>query len=306
MVRDATREQIVETAARLGYRPHMGARGLQTGRTATVGVITADLGNTFVTPIIHGIVAAIEPSGFMPMIAETQDDSDRCTRIIDHMLARRVDVMIVIAARTGDRALLEATARVVPLVVAGRPLEGSDLPHVIHDDQQGGRIAASHLAALGHRRIAQLHGPADVANFPRRAAGFRAAVAEGGLDDLSPPETAHSPTIEEGHRLMTLLLARHTRPTAVFAHNDLMALGARAALNGAGLRVPHDISLVGYNDLPTMGQLVPPLTTVRYPSQEIGELAGAMALAVLAGERPQDVDLEPRLIIRGSTAPPEG
>jgi LacI family transcriptional regulator len=304
LVRETTRDQIVEAAVLLGYRPHMGARGLQTGRTATVGVITADLGNTFVAPIIHGIVATIEPSGFMPMIAETQDDSDRFARIIDHMLARRVDVMIVIAARSGDLELLESAARIVPVVIAGRPLEGSLLPHVTHDDRGGGRMAASHLAALGHRSVAQLRGPGDVANFPRRTEGFRAVVEEGGLDDLSMHDEADSPTIEEGHRLMSVLLARPTRPTAVFAHNDLMALGARAALNGAGLRVPGDISLVGYNDLPTMEQLVPPLTTVRYPSQEIGELAGSNALALLAGERPKDVDLEPRLVIRGSTAPP--
>lgn len=304
LVREATRDEIVDAAARLGYRPHMGARGLQMGRTATIGVITADLGNTFVTPIIHGIVATIEPSGFMPLIAETQDDSDRFARIIDHMLSRRVDVLIVVAARTGDRALLETTAKVVPVVIAGRPLENSPLPHVIHDDRAGAQMAASHLAALGHRSIAELKGPADVANFPRRTEGFRTAVRDGGLDDLSIDATADSPTIDEGHRLMSLLLATHTLPTGVFAQNDLMALGARAALTSAGLRVPEDVSLVGYNDLPTMGQLVPPLTTVRYPSHEIGQLAGSTALTLLCGEQTEDVELEAQLVIRGSTAPP--
>lgn len=304
MVRESTRREILETASRLGYRPHMGARSLQSGRTATVGVVTADLGNTFVTPIIHGIAASIEPSGFLPMIAETEDDSERLGRIIDHMLSRRVDAIVVVAARDGDQDMLEQTATLVPIVIAGRPLEGSQLPHVIHDDVGGGAMAARHLADLGHTEVAQLHGPIDVANFPRRAKGFTAEARRRKLKEHSTGLAATSPSIEEGSRLMAAMLDGNELPTGVFAHNDLMALGAMAELSAAGLRVPDDISLVGYNDLPTVGHLQPPLTTVRYPSREVGERAGSMALALLAGDRPADITLEPNLMIRRSTAAP--
>lgn len=303
MVRESTRQEILETASRLGYRPHMGARSLQSGRTATIGVVAADLGNTFVTPIIHGIAASIESSGFLPVIAETEDDTERFGRIIDHMLARRVDALIVAAARDGDQTMLEQAAELVPIVIAARPLEGSSLPHVIHDDCGGAAMAAEHLADLGHHTVAQLYGPRDVGNFPRRATGFSEAVGRLGLREITIDVWAAGPTIEEGHRLMAPLLERDELPTAIFAHNDLMALGAMAELSAAGLRVPDDVSLVGYNDLPTVGHLQPPLTTVRYPSLDVGERAGSMALALLAGDRPADITLDPELIVRGSTCP---
>lgn len=305
MVRESTRHQIADAALRLGYRPHMGARSLQSGRTATIGIVTADLGNTFVTPIIHGVAASIEGSGFLPMIAETQDDTDRFSRIIDHMLSRRVDAMVVVAARDGDRAMLESAARLVPIVIAARPLEGSRLPHVIHDDECGGEVAARHLADLGHMGVTQIHGPIDVANFRRRATGFSGALSASQMREIPAPRGAlhaDAPTIEEGERLMAAVLESRERPSAVFAHNDLMALGAMSAIEAAGLHVPHDISMIGYNDLPTVGHLRPALTTVRYPSLEVGQHAGRIALELLGGERPGDVKLAPQLMIRDSTA----
>jgi LacI family transcriptional regulator len=301
-VKDDTRERIMDAATRLGYRPDLIARGLQSGRTASIGVIAADLGNLFVTPIIHGLTGSIEAAGMLPMIAETQDDHHRLTRILDHMLARRVDAMVVVAARSGDLAILEKAALSVPVVIAARPLDGTRLPQVIHDDHEGGRMIAEHLHQLGHTWVAQLRGPIEVANFPRRATGFGGYCHEAGLGEATLDMWAESPTIDEGTRLMQMLLDRPTRrPTAIFAHNDLMALGALGVLGSAGLRVPEDVSLVGYNDLPMVGYLSPPLTTVRYPSLEIGQTAGLMVQQLLSGERPSDHNLEPRLVVRGST-----
>lgn len=306
MVRESTRRTILETASELGYRPHMGARSLQSGRTATVGIIAADLGNTFVTPIIHGVAAALEAASFLPLIAETQDDSERFSLIVDHMLSRRVDAMVVVASRDGDQTMLESAAKLVPIVVAGRPLEGSNLPHVIHDDRLGGEMVAEHLADLGHHRVAQLLGPVDVANFPRRTIGFRAVCERESLDEITTGLAAMGPTIDEGHRLMEAMLHAGDTPTAVFAQNDLMALGAMTVLARAGLKVPDDVSLVGYNDLPTVGHLHPALTTIRYPSRKVGLHAGQMALELLEGARPPDVNMAPELIVRDSTACPSG
>ena len=127
-VKDATRLHIEAVAHKLGYRPDMVARGLKSGRTAAVGVIVADLGNTFITPVIHGLTAAVETAGMMPMIAETEDDHDRFSNILDHMLSRRVDAMVVTSARSADRETLESAGRIVPIVVAGRPLDDTSLP----------------------------------------------------------------------------------------------------------------------------------------------------------------------------------
>jgi LacI family transcriptional regulator len=306
-VREETRSHIRDVAGRLGYRPHLIARGLQTGRTATIAFIAADLGNTFVTPIIHGLASAIEGDGMLPVIAETRDHHDTFAAILDHMLSRRVDGMVVAAARAGDREILESAARVVPVVLAGRPLDDSTLPHVVHNDRQGGELAAAHLADLGHVRVAQLRGPADVANFPRRAAGFSAVATERGMDVVEVGDYGSHPIASEGERLMSRLLELPgALPTAVFAHNDLMALGARSALGARGLRVPEDVSLVGYNDLPLVGRLTPPLTTIRYPSLEVGRSAGELVIQLLGGERGADHPLQPELVVRASTAPPDG
>lgn len=301
-VKESTRQRIIEAATMLGYRPDMVARGLQSGKTGTIGVIAADLGNTFVTPVIHGIAASLEPAGILPTIAESQDDHARIENILNHMLSRRVDGIISLAARAADQEVLEAANKVVPVVLAGRPLDRTTLCQVIHHNEEGGRLVAEHLHGLGHRKVAQLRGPDDVANFPRRARGFSAVAEATGMEEVSLPDAAERPISQEGGRLMDGLLdSSADLPTAVFAHNDLMALGALSALRQRGLRVPEDISLVGYNDAPMVGYLTPPLTTVRFQSLEVGRMAGEMMIRLLAGEDPDDVWLQPILVPRGSS-----
>jgi LacI family transcriptional regulator len=301
-VSDATREHVVAVAARLGYRPDMVARGLKSGRTGALGVVVADLGNIFVTPLVHGIADAIDDAGMMSVVAESRDDRDRFAGILDHMLSRRVDALVILAARTGDRELVEMANRSVPVVLASRPLEDTPVRQVIHDNDLGGALVAEHLHALGHRIVAQLRGPDDVLNFPRRAHGFMGRVEALGMELADLDGVAAHPTQEEGRRLMEDLLDTRPRlPSAVFAHNDLMAIGALTALKSRGLRVPDDISLVGYNDMPLADQVSPPLTTVRYQTHEVGRRAGEMVLALLAGDECEDVVLTPTLVARGST-----
>ncbi|GIU91701.1 MAG: LacI family transcriptional regulator [Acidimicrobiia bacterium] len=308
LVKEETRRRVVEAAQRLGYRPDMIARSLQSGRTATVGVVVADLGNMFVTPIIHGIASALEVAGIMPVIAETQDDHVRFSAILDHLLSRRVDAIVTAAAREADQAILESAARIVPVVVTGRPLPGSSLPQVIHDDRKGGEMVARHFAELGHRRVCQLRGPLDVGNFAQRSEGFSRVCRELGLEEVVLDVTGDRPVIEEGERLMRALLDQvggpDGLPTALFAQNDLMAAGALEVLNELGVAVPEHVSLVGYNDLPMVDLIDPPLTTVRYPSLEVGKAAGDLVVKLLEGERAENVCLEPVLVSRKSTAPP--
>ena len=300
-VKDSTREHIISVADRLGYRPDLVARGLQSGRTGTIGVMVADLGNTFITPLVHGIAAALQSSHLLPVIAETQDDHARMANTLDHMIGRRVDGIISLATRMADQPILEDAIRIVPLVLVSRPLEGTSIPQVTHDDIGGGRVVAEHLHSLGHRVVAQLHGPIDVLNFPRRSQGFRSVVEAADMTEIVVPQSADRPVIDEGARLMEAILDQSTElPTAVFAHNDLMAVGALSVLRARGLRVPEDVSLVGYNDVPIVGHLTPPLTTVRQRTLELGRQSGETMIRLLRGESVEDVVLGASLVMRGS------
>src|SRR4029453_8872358 len=177
-----TRARVQKVAEELGYRHHILARGLRRGLSSTGGVVVADLGNPYTAPVLRGIQASLEQADHMALVAESRDDSQALERAVDHLLARQVDGLILLAARTGDLAsILGWTAR-VPVVLAVRSLPGSGVPDVTHDDLGGGRLAAGHLAELGHRRVVQLPGPLDVQPFNDRLEGFCAAAAALGLE----------------------------------------------------------------------------------------------------------------------------
>jgi LacI family transcriptional regulator len=175
---------------------------------------------------------------------------------------------------------------------------------VTHDDLGGGRLAAAHLAELGHRRVVQLPGPLDVQPFRDRHDSFAETAAGLGLDVRAVPAAA-GPTVEEGQRLMELALADRRQATGVFAHNDAMAMGAVRALRGAGLDCPRDLSIVGYNDVPMADCLDPPLTTVRLDGYEVGRRAGEAVLAAIRGlPVPQgDPPVPAELVVRSSAIP---
>jgi len=306
MVNSLTRERIVTAAERLGYRPDVQARSLMTGRTQTIAVIAADLGNTWVTPILHGIASRVSVEGIVPVIAETNDDSTVLTHLIDHMLSRRVDALIVLAARRQDADVISSAARIVPTVVAARGLVDIDVPVVAVDDRLGGQIVAEHFADLGHRVVAQIKGPLDVSNFSLRTEGFSEVAERRRLRQLPVLGEAAVPTEEEGHRLMSQILTEaDDRPTAVFAQNDPMAVGAFMAVREHGLRIPEDISIAGTNDMPLTALLDPGLTTVHYPGWEVGYAAASLTLRLLDRvEHVESVCLDPDLVPRASTAPP--
>jgi LacI family transcriptional regulator len=306
MVKEPTRKRILEAAERIGYRPNLAARSLMTGKTSTVAVIAADIGNPWVTPIIHGIAGRMSVEGTVPIIAETSDDSRILDSLLDHMLARRVDAIIVLAARAPDLESIEAAGRLVPTIVAARPLPGVSLPTVRESAEMGGRMVAEHFAGLGHRRVVQLRGPTQVLNFPLRATGFSTAALDAGLDEVYLEDEAILPRFEDGALLAQRLLeGPGDLPTAVFAHNDPMAVGALSVFRERGIDVPGDISICGYNDMPLTGQLTPSLTTVHFPGWEVGHEAADVALRLVAGEDGvTGSELAPTFVPRESTAPP--
>ena len=309
LVSPVTRARVQDVARDLGYRGDIVAMGLRRGRTRTIGVVVSNLGNPYIAPVIHGVETALEGRGIMPVVADSRDESPRLAKIVDHLLSRRVDAIITTAARGGDEEVLESAAREVPVVLAVRTLRSNMLALVATDDDLGGRRAAQHLLSLGHVRVAQLRGPSDISSFARRGDGFASDAGRRGTTVLEAPDTAVAPTVEEGARLMRLLLEAHDpAPTGVFAHNDLMAIGAIDVLRSKGLRCPDDVSVIGYNDAPLVDHLDPPLTTVRIPAYELGRLAAERAVAMIEQPlfKPAPMSLEPELVARGSTAPLPG
>jgi LacI family transcriptional regulator len=310
LVNEATIARVREAARDLGYRGDHVAGSLRRRATATVGVIVGDLANPFIAPVIHGIAKALAAELMLPLIFETQDDCARLEWGVNHLLSRRVDAIIVAGARFGDRHVLEAAARFTPVVVAVRGLPGSPLPHVLHDDRAGGAMAARHLIDLGHTRLAELRGPMDIGNFVARHEGFRDACRDANVELVDGLGFGSTPDSEEGERLANDLLGRHRRsmPTAVFAHNDLMALGALSVFRVNGLVCPRDVSLVGYNNSPTIDQVDPPLTSVAYPGTEVGQAAGSLALQLIArtDRLTPGALFQPAILVRESTAPPAG
>jgi LacI family transcriptional regulator len=303
----ATTERVRNVAAELGYSRDLLASSLKRGRTKTVGVVIANFDNPYNSRVIRGITRVLEADDFVPLVAESGDSRDRFERVLDHLVQRRVDAVITSAIHLDGAALL---ARVfgddLPVVLVTRSLPGTDYNAVVHDDVTGASLAAEHLASLGHRRLAQLAGPADIDSFVRRASGFSGAVAAAGREEICVPGPASvTPTFEEGHRLMNNLLEAPQRPTGVFAPTDVMAVGALDAIADAGLSCPADISVVGYNDIPMSRYMSPPLTTVEMPAEALGAEAARMALATIPepASRGRLVMLPARLIVRRSTGP---
>jgi LacI family transcriptional regulator len=300
-----TRDRVKRVAEELGYRHHMMARGLRRGFSSTVGVVVADLGNPYTAPVLRGLQHVLERADYMALMTESRDESAALERAVGHLLARQVDGLVILAARSGDLdRILEWMAR-VPVVLAVRSLSGSGVPAVTHDDLGGARLAAGHLAELGHRRVVQLPGPQDMQPFKDRQNGFAEAAAGLGLEAWSVPE-ASRPVFAEGRRLMTEALTAGREATGVFAHNDAMAMGAVRALRVAGLDCPRDVSVVGYNDVPMADCFDPPLTTIRLDGHEVGRQAAEAVLAAIRGlpvpDRGPSVPAE--LVVRASASRP--
>ncbi len=307
LVQVDTRLLVQGAAKQLGYRPDRVAGALRRGATGTAGVVVADLANPFTAPVIHGISQALRPMQMVPMVLETNDDRSQLEASIDHLLSRRVDVVIVAAARFDDRAVLEDAARHTPMILAARGIPGCALPQVLHDDQLGGALAAQHLLGLGHTRLVELRGPADIGNFVGRHTGFQRTCKAAGAEVIVL-ENALRPRLEDGERLANVLLDEHAgrMPTALFAHNDLLALGALGVFRRRKLQCPRDVSIIGYNDSLGIDQVDPPLTSVVYPGVEVGRRAGELAMRIAHGQRPADsgVLITSELRIRRSTARP--
>ena len=306
LVREDTALRVLEAAEHLGYHPNQVARSLRTRRSHTVGVLIPDLTNPLFPPIVRGLEDRLAAAGYVALIGNTDGDSERERLVFEQMRARHVDGMVLATAHLSDPLLAEASRAGLPVVLMNRMAQDHSLPSVSVDNERGMRMAVTHLVAEGHRRIAHIAGPQELSTGLNRYRGFMAAMEAHGL--VADPDliiAAKAFSIEEGLRCTRALLERRSGCTAVAAGNDMLAVGRFAALDEAGLNCPADLSVVGFNDMPFIDRLRPPLTTIRFPHYQVGTEAAQLLQERIAGQDgPVKVlYLAPELVIRGSTAP---
>lgn len=298
LVRAATRRRVLECAERLGYEPNRAARSLVLGRTATAGLIVPDIANPFFAPFIKAVQARLRDGGYTVFLADTDEDAESEVAAAQAM-ARQADGLIMCSPRMSGSRLRSLAAR-CPVVVANRMCR--TVPSISMDVAPGLNAAIAHLHALGHRRIGFLGGPSRSWSNRQRVRFLSAGCAAKGirLVELGPYE----PRFPGGYRAADEALAADV--TAVFAYNDLVALGVMARLAARGVRVPDEMSVMGFDDVPMASMVSPPLTTVAVPIDAVAQAAAAMLLSMLADRRPQrpaGLELATRLLIRSTTAP---
>jgi LacI family transcriptional regulator len=305
LVSEDTAQRVLDAAEALGYSPNPVARSLRTRRSHTVGVLIPDLNNPLFPPIVRGLEDRLAANGYVALIGNTDSDDQRERMVFDQMRARHVDGLVLATARLHHPLLAEASRADLPVVLINRLAQDYSFPSVSVDNERGVRMAVGHLAGLGHRRIAHIAGPQDLSTGLSRYRGFVTAMESGGLPvDGDLVVFAKSYTVEEGVRCGRLLLDRGAGCTAIAAGNDMLAVGCYTALDEAGLNCPEDISVVGFNDMPFIDRLRPPLTTIRFPHYQVGTEAAQLLLERIA-EHAGPVKilyLAPELVIRGSTA----
>lgn len=302
-VRPEKREAVLRAVRELGYRPNAAARSLSEQRTRTVGVLLNDLRNPWFADLLDGLNSLLHDNGLHMLLADARLNRRAGQDPAGPLLDLRVDGLVVVGTLP-DPAALGAAAERIPVVVAGaREPVPSGVDVVAGDDEHGARLVTEHLIGLGHRRIAHIAGYGAVGELRRRS--FEAAMRAHGLADQAVVEPSDM-TEEGGYRATVRLLSRPERPTALFAVNDIAAIGALSAAGELGLRVPRDVSVVGYDNTSIARLRHVWLTTVDNTSHELGRRAARCLLDRF--ERPGGTGRThlavPALEVRGTTAPP--
>jgi DNA-binding LacI/PurR family transcriptional regulator len=302
-VSDERRARVLAAAERLGYRPNAMARGLASRKTRTIGVLLNDLRNPFFAEMTDGIFEAADDLGYRLLIGTGRRQAGSERRAVDAFFEHRTDGLLLVSPRLPLSEIL-AIGRSTPTVAVARPLRATHVDSITNDDLAGAALAVGHLAELGHRRIAHIDGGRGAGAAPRRSGYVRAMEWRG----LEPHVVAGEFTEPAGVRAAETLLAGRELPTAVFAANDLVAAGALDRFEDAGLRIPGDISIVGYDNTFLAALHHMSLTTIDQPRPEIGRLALETLVERIDGVRTTAVHhrVEPSLVVRATTGPPGG
>lgn len=302
-----TRSRVLEAAAALGYRPNSIARSLKTKRTRTIGLVTDDLGDAFTMPMMRGVEIAASEAEVSVFLCNSYGERDGERVHLEALLDKQVDAIILMSGyRVRERAAPARALAGLPVVYLYQYTSEVQVPCIVPDDAGGGALAAEHLLELGHRRVAMINGPQHFQAARDRVAGFASALERAAVPWSGELLGGGEWSMVTGYRAAHRFLDRPEPPTAIFCASDVIALGAIAAAYERGLRVPEDLSIVGFDDRLLASQAQPPLTTVALPLFEMGRVAGAIAVgAPPAGVARAGLHTVPcSLVRRSTTAPP--
>lgn len=300
-----TKERVLEALEKLGYQPNIIARSLRSGKTKTIGLIVPDIANLFFGEIARKIEDYGYQHGYSVILGNSDNDPVKQTNYINTLITKQVDGVIFISAGGEVQALRPFFDNKIPVVVADRdvPLELADV--VLLDNEKAGYEATCHLLELGHVCIACISGPHNISPSMQRVNGYKHALQEYGIPFQPDLIEAGDFQFKSGELAMQKLLAHPCQPTAVFALNDLMAIGAITAAHKAGLSVPNDFSIVGFDNIELSSAVTPALTTVAQPIDEIAQKATNLLIERMQCKRTEEnvrVILAAELIIRDSTS----
>jgi LacI family transcriptional regulator len=284
----------------LGFRPDPAARSLAGGRTMSIGVLTQFIDSPYYGEALRGIEDELHKANYVPLFVSGHWNETEEKNRLFMLQERKVDGIIVLTGKLADATLVEMAAQ-IPVVATGRSLNASGLFSIDFDNSEGASLAVRHLHALGHTRVAFISGPLDHPDAADRLKGFKDEASKKGMA-LDDELIAYGDYQEAGGlRAMNALLEARVQFTAVLAANDQMAYGARLALHRSGLRVPEDISLIGFDDLPHSAFTLPPLTSVRQSVYEIGVSAAQAMIDILNKKNPPSRLVAAELVVREST-----
>lgn len=304
---DETRERVLARIKELDYRPNLAARSLVTGRTYLVGLVVPDLLHPFFAEIAKSLSEVLRNSGYYLIVSSSDEDPDLEEQEINHLLARRLDTLIVASCRSTVDVLFRIEKQSTPYVLIDRNFPGLSPNFVGVDDEAVGRIATQHLIDIGCKKIAHIRGP-ETSPGVRRLDGYRRALSQNGLRPVDEYIIAEPKgdveSRQRGQDAMRELLKLNPRPDAVFCFNDPLAMGAMNYALDKGLRIPEDIAIIGCGNLHYDDSLRVPLSSIDQHSRRIGEEAARLTLRILNSKippKPETVILPPELIVRRST-----
>lgn len=304
-VSDELRTRVTEAMQELGYQTNILARSLRKGETLTVGVILPDSANPFFAEVARGVEDTSFMSGYSVILCNTDSNLEKERIYTDVLVKKQVDGILFIAAGLSTENIQSLLDREMPLVIVDRQVPEVNVDCVLTNNRQGGYLAAHHLINLGHRRIGCIVGPENIRSSLERLTGYQEAIHEAGLPFDETLIVKGDFQYESGYEAAQRLLTIGDPPSAIFAFNDLMAVGALSYALEKGYPVPAGLSVVGFDDVRLAVYANPPITTVMQPKYEIGELATQILLERMKNPEthPRQRMLETRLVVRKSTAP---
>ncbi|MGW5863382.1 LacI family DNA-binding transcriptional regulator [Streptomyces sp. NPDC055239] len=299
-VSPAARARVIAATESLGYRPNAVARSLRTAQTRTLGLVISDVLNPYFTALARSVEEAARELGYSVIIGNADERPELQDHHVRTLLDRRIDGLLVSPTDGGSPLMLDTARSSTPMVFVDRWIPGVDVPVVRADGREAVRDLVAHLHAIGHRRLAIIAGPAATTTGSERVAAFREALGAYGLPLPDAYIGQGDFQADSGRRATERFLALPEPPHAVFAADNLMALGALDAIRAHGLRVPHDIALAAFDDIPWFVHTDPPITAIAQPTGDLGRAAVQALVDRIEGRSPRSVTLPARLVVRRS------